>query len=55
MKNVSASYISSLSSQLDASARTFMERWIEQPMKFICIDATHLKIMDAGKYGNKSL
>jgi transposase-like protein len=46
MENISASYVSSLSSELDASVRAFLDRRIEQPMKFIYIDATYFKIRD---------
>ncbi len=55
LENVSASYVSSLSSELDASVRTSLERRIEQPMKFIYIDATYFKIRNSGKYRNKAL
>jgi putative transposase len=55
LKNVSASYVSSLSSELDKSVKEFMERKIEGKIKYIYIDATYFKIRDSGKYCNKAL
>jgi putative transposase len=55
MENVSASYVSKLASDLDAEVKTFLERHIESPMKFIYIDATYFKVREDGKYGNKAL
>jgi transposase-like protein len=55
MENVSASYVSSLSAELDATVKSFLERPIESPMKFIYIDATYFKVRDDGKYRNKAL
>jgi putative transposase len=55
LKNVSASYVSSLSSELDVTVKEFMERKIEGQIKYIYIDATYFKIRDSGKYCNKSL
>ena len=55
MENVSASYVSTLASELDARVKRFLERPIESPIKFIYIDATYFKIREDGKYGNKAL
>ena len=55
MENVSASYVSSLSAELDATVKSFLERSIDRPMKFIYIDATYFKVRDDGKYRNKAL
>ncbi|SIM61696.1 IS256 family transposase [Cuniculiplasma divulgatum] len=55
MENVSASYVSSLASGLDANVKTFLERPIESPMKFMYIDATYFKIREDGRYSNKAL
>ena len=55
MENVSASYVSSLASELDAGVKSFLERNIERPMKFICIDATYFKVREDGKYRNRAL
>lgn len=53
--NISASYVSSLASELDAGVKSFLERSIERPMKFIYIDATYFKVREDGKYRNKAL
>ena len=55
MENVSASYVSSLASELDAGVKSFLERNIERPMKFIYIDATYFKVREDGKYRNRAL
>jgi Transposase and inactivated derivatives len=55
IENVSASYVSSLASQLDAQVKLFLERPIESAMKFIYIDATYFKVREDGTYGNKAL
>ena len=55
MENVSASYVSTLASELDERVKEFLERPIETPMKFIYIDATYFKVRENGKYGNKAL
>ncbi len=43
VENISASYVSTLASELDASVKSFLERKIDRPMKFIYIDATCFK------------
>jgi putative transposase len=48
LKNVSASYISSPSSELDVIVKEFMERKIGGQIKYIYIDATYFKIRDSG-------
>ena len=55
VENISASYVSALASELDAKAKSFLERSIDRPMKFIYIDATYFKIRENGRYGNKAL
>ena len=55
MENVSASYVSSLSAELDATVKSFLERSIDRPMKFIYIDATYFKVRDDEKHRNKAL
>ena len=55
LENVSPSYVSSLSAELDASVKSFLERSIDKPMKFIYIDATYFKVREDGKYRNKAL
>ena len=55
VENISASYVSTLASELDASVKSFLERPIESPMKFIYIDATYFKVREDGTYGNKAL
>lgn len=55
MENVSASYVSGLASELDATVKAFLERSIGSPMKFIYMDATYFKVRDDGKYRNKAL
>ena len=55
MENVSASYVSTLASELDSRVREFLERPIESPMKFIYIDATYFKVRENGKYRSRAL
>lgn len=55
IENESASYVSSLSTKLDAQMKSFIEKSIESPMKFIYIDPTCFKLREDGKYGNKAL
>jgi putative transposase len=55
VENISASYVSTLASELDAKVKSFLERKIERPMKFIYIDATYFKVREEGKYRNKAL
>jgi transposase-like protein len=55
VENISASYVSTLASELDARVKSFLERSIDRPMKFIYIDATYFKIRENGRYGNKAL
>ena len=55
MENVSASYVSTLASELDSRVREFLERPIESPMKFIYIDATCFKVREDGKYRSRAL
>ena len=55
VENISASYVSTLASELDARVKSFLERIIDRDMKFIYIDATYFKIRDNGIYGNKAL
>ena len=55
VENISASYVSTLASELDANVKSFLERPIESPMKFIYIDATYFKVREDGTYGNKAL
>ncbi len=55
VENISASYVSALASELDAKVKSFLERSIDRPMKFIYIDATYFKIRENGRYGNKAL
>ena len=55
MENVSASYVSTLASELDSRVREFLERPIESPMKFIYMDATYFKVRENGKYRSKAL
>ncbi|MHB1492137.1 MAG: IS256 family transposase [Thermoplasmataceae archaeon] len=55
IENVSPSYVSSLSAELDDSVKSFLERSIDKPMKFIYIDATYFKVREDGKYRNKAL
>lgn len=55
MGNVSASYVSSLASGLDANVKLFLERTIESPMRFIYIDATYFRVREDGIYRNKSI
>ena len=45
---VSASYVSSLSSRLDNTVNDFLERKIDGEYKFIYIDGTYLKIRNNG-------
>ena len=53
--NISASYVSSLASELDAGVKSFLERSIDRPMKFIYIDATYFRVRENGIYGNGAL
>jgi putative transposase len=55
VENISASYVSTLASELDAKVKSFLERKIERSMKFIYIDATYFKVREEGKYRNKAL
>ena len=55
VENISASYVSTLASELDARVKSFLERIIDRDMKFIYIDATYFKIRENGIYGNKAL
>ena len=55
LENVYASYVSSLYAEFDATVKSFLERSIDRPMKFIYIDATNFKVRDDGKYRNKAL
>jgi len=55
VENISASYVSRLASELDAKVKSFLERSIESPMKFIYIDATYFKVREDGAYGNRAL
>jgi transposase-like protein len=55
VENISASYVSTLASELDSKVKSFLERRIDRRMKFIYIDATYFKIREDGKYGNKAL
>ncbi len=55
MENVSASYVSTLASELDSRVREFLERSIESPMKFIYMDATYFKVRENGKYRSRAL
>lgn len=55
VENISASYVSTLASELDSKVKSFLERRIDRTMKFIYIDATYFKIREDGKYGNKAL
>ena len=52
---VSASYVSSLSSRLDKTVNEFLERKIDGEYKFIYIDGTYLKIRNNGRYRNKAI
>ena len=54
VENISASYVSTLASELDAKVKSFLERIIDRDMKFIYIDATYFKIRENGIYGNKA-
>ena len=53
--NVSASYVSSLSSRLDNTVNEFLERKIDGVYKFIYIDGTYLKIRNNGRYKNMAI
>ncbi len=55
VENISASYVSTLASDLDAKVKSFLERGIDRAMKFIYIDATYFKVREDGRYGNKAL
>ncbi len=55
LENVYASYVSSLYAEFDVTVKSFLERSIDRPMKFIYIDATNFKVRDDGKYRNKAL
>ncbi len=55
LENVSASYVSSLSSELDVKVKQFLERKIDEPVKFIYIDATYFKVREDGRCRNKAL
>ena len=52
---VSASYVSSLSSRLDKTVNEFLERKIDGMYKFIYIDGTYIKIRNNGRYRNKAI
>ena len=52
---VSASYVSSLSSRLDKTVNEFLERKIDGVYRFIYIDGTYLKIRNNGRYRNKAI
>ena len=47
--------VSSLASELDQRVKSFLERPIEKPMKFIYIDGTYFKIREDGRYRNKAM
>jgi putative transposase len=47
--------VSSPASELDAGVKTFLERSIGRPMKFIYIDAAYFKVRENGIYGNRAL
>ena len=55
MENVSASYVSTLTSELDEKVKAFTGKPIESQIKFLYIDATYFKVRDSGKYRNKTL
>ena len=55
VENISASYVSTLASELDEKVKSFLEEKIERPMRFIYIDATYFKVREDGKYRNKAL
>ena len=55
VENISASYVSTLASELDEKVKSFLEKKIERPMRFIYIDATYFKVREDGKYRNKAL
>ena len=44
VENISASYVSTLASELDSKVKSFLERRIDRIMKFIYIDATYFRI-----------
>ena len=55
VENISPSYVSKLSSELDSKVKGFLERTIDNEIKFIYIDATYFKIREDGRYGNRAL
>ena len=55
VENISASYVSTPAFGLDARVKSFLERSIDRPMKFICIDVAYFRIKENGIYGNKAL
>ena len=55
IQKISPSYVSSLSSELDARVREFLERPIDHPIRYMYVDATYIKVRNDGMYRSMAL
>ncbi len=55
IQKISPSYVSSLSSELDAKVREFLEKPIDYPISYMYVDATYIKVRNDGMYRSMAL
>jgi putative transposase len=54
LENIAASEVSWSAKKLDEEVQEFLNRPIEMPMPFLCIDASYFKVRAGGRYVNKA-
>jgi putative transposase len=55
LENVSASEVSRIAKELDKNVKEFLERPIEEKIRYLFVDASYFKVRSEGRYVNKAL
>jgi putative transposase len=55
LENISASEVSRIAKELDENVKKFLERPIEEEIRYLFVDASYFKVRSDGRYVNKAL
>jgi transposase-like protein len=55
LENISASEVSRIAKELDENVKKFLERPIEEEIRYLFVDASYFKVRSEGRYVNKAL
>jgi transposase-like protein len=55
LENISASEVSRIARELDENVKKFLERPIEEEIRYLFVDASYFKVRSEGRYVNKAL